>query len=87
MDLNSHTSILHVSTGTAQPAWWPAPPAAPLLSSARPIGSLPLPPPPLQLGDAVTAILPSAFMENLLPGGGQDPIKLPDGTIAISLPI
>ncbi|KAL4439842.1 hypothetical protein ABPG75_002843 [Micractinium tetrahymenae] len=41
----------------------------------------------IELGDVVTAVYPSAFMENLLPGGGQDPIKRPDGTVALSLPI
>ncbi|KAL4439843.1 hypothetical protein ABPG75_002844 [Micractinium tetrahymenae] len=40
-----------------------------------------------QLGDAVTAVYPSVFMENLLPGAGMDPTKQPDGSIALFLPV
>lgn len=39
-----------------------------------------------QLPGACTSILPSVFYENLLPGGGMEPNKQPDGSYALFAP-
>ncbi len=40
----------------------------------------------LQMPEAWSAVYPSVFYENLLPGSGMDPQPQPDGTFLIAQP-
>ena len=44
-------------------------------------------PPALQLPGRCTSVFTSIFFNNLLPGGGMEPNKQPDGTYSLFLPV